>query len=541
MQQSVGKMERIKTAIRIVIGLVQVLKDMPKIQKQQDKYPAEWEEFGYFTPSLGLIAPCIPFSYTGLFLTNSFVVPLLLMGCVALAWFFSQRSKRPERGSQEEQEAELQRRSDFYFAFFVCYPSMSQCWFNHFNCRALSTTVSVLMADNGIQCYQDPLWWGLAGIAAVGIVTVSFGVPIVYWIWMHRVMNKHLDAVSRKEKSLIVAYRDFALQFSYIAGAYRPEAFMAESIDLLRKLILAGLVIFVRPGTVVQCFVSCLISFFFVLLHLRMWPYPHFGANMLKLVTEVQICLVLQVSVIFHFQEEELAEDGVGHTFYQRLMLALLAVTSFAFPIALFPVSSAERAQAAIVRLGRKDASELELQSAINERNDVRDDQVGQVDEVDRVDEDQVDQNQLDDGPIQVALTAAQLFREIEVDDSGVVLPRNIIAWFAAHQIPVGRGGINLLEHITQYMAEAGIDGDRAGDEEDFVGLLTELRDMDFQTARDRTRGRDYFVHRVRRTAQWALPEVDEWLAELYAAPARLRHPVDERRGEERTENPAYL
>ena len=118
----------------------------------------EWEVFGYFTPSLGLVAPCIPFNYTGLFLTNSFVVPLLLMGCVALAWFFSQRSKRPERGSLEEQEAELQRRSDFYFAFFVCYPSMSQCWFNHFNCRALSTTVSVLMADNGIQCYQDPLW-----------------------------------------------------------------------------------------------------------------------------------------------------------------------------------------------------------------------------------------------------------------------------------------------------------------------------------------------------------------------------------------------
>ena len=179
MAHSASKMERIKTAIRIVIAwavpragtMVQVLQDMPKIQKQQDKYPAEWELFGYFTPSLGLVAPCIPFNYTGLFLTNSFVVPLLLMGCVALAWFFSQRSKRPERGSLEEQEAELQRRSDFYFAFFVCYPSMSQCWFNHFNCRALSTTVSVLMADNGIQCYQDPLWWGLAGIAVVGIVT----------------------------------------------------------------------------------------------------------------------------------------------------------------------------------------------------------------------------------------------------------------------------------------------------------------------------------------------------------------------------------
>ena len=68
MQHSASNMERIKTAIRIVIGLVQVLKDMPKIQKQQDKYSAEWEVFGYFTPSLGLVAPCIPFNYTGLFL-----------------------------------------------------------------------------------------------------------------------------------------------------------------------------------------------------------------------------------------------------------------------------------------------------------------------------------------------------------------------------------------------------------------------------------------------------------------------------------------
>ena len=121
MQHSASNMERIKTAIRIVIGLVQVLKDMPKIQKQQDKYPAEWELFGYFTPSLDLVAPCIPFSYTGLFLTNSFVVPLLLMGCVALAWFFSQRSKRPERGSQEEQEAELQRELDEVRAWELFY------------------------------------------------------------------------------------------------------------------------------------------------------------------------------------------------------------------------------------------------------------------------------------------------------------------------------------------------------------------------------------------------------------------------------------
>ena len=39
-------------------------------------------------------------------------------------------------------------------------------------------------------------------------------------------------------------------------------------------------------------------------------------------------------------KDEQLAQDGVGHTFYQRLILALLAVTSLAFPVALYLRSS---------------------------------------------------------------------------------------------------------------------------------------------------------------------------------------------------------
>ena len=38
-----------------------------------------------------------------------------------------------------------------------------------------------------------------------------------------------------------------------------------------------------------QCVVSMAISLAFLILHVYVWPYPHAGANILKLVTEIQV------------------------------------------------------------------------------------------------------------------------------------------------------------------------------------------------------------------------------------------------------------
>eukprot|EP01048_Picozoa_sp_COSAG05_P036088 COSAG05_NODE_16056_length_354_cov_1.207843_1_plen_50_part_01 len=47
---------------------------------------------------------------------------------------------------------------------------------------------------------------------------VSFGVPIVYFFWMRRVYNRLMTQVVAGERSRIECYRDFRLQFDYIAG-----------------------------------------------------------------------------------------------------------------------------------------------------------------------------------------------------------------------------------------------------------------------------------------------------------------------------------
>ena len=66
-------------------------------------------------------------------------------------------------------QAKASRRSDYYFAFFLCYPSMTQSFINHFNCRRLSPTLWVLQKDYSEQCYEG--WCA----ATVQITTLDRG------------------------------------------------------------------------------------------------------------------------------------------------------------------------------------------------------------------------------------------------------------------------------------------------------------------------------------------------------------------------------
>ena len=68
-------------------------------------------------------------------------------------------------------EAKASRRSDYYFAFFLCYPSMTQSFFNHFNCRRLSPTLWVLQKDYSEQCFEG-WWWIFALFSALGLAVI---------------------------------------------------------------------------------------------------------------------------------------------------------------------------------------------------------------------------------------------------------------------------------------------------------------------------------------------------------------------------------
>ena len=149
----------------------------------------------------------------------------------------------------------------------------------------------MLEKDYSVEC-SGTQWWVLAVLSALGILVVSIGFPVGMFVWcaadtwlsvasaepvarasrMRRVWTKQMSAVRRGEKSRVIAQRDFRRKFGYMSGDFKAEAYFAESVDLIRKLMMSGLLSLIRPGTVFQSFCSVLISLTFVTVHIKIWP-----------------------------------------------------------------------------------------------------------------------------------------------------------------------------------------------------------------------------------------------------------------------------
>lgn len=115
----------------------------------------------------------------------------------------------------------------------MVYPTMTQKFFGHFNCRQLGTgqwalvegehgprtcavdriTLKLLhilsvSADYSITCYDSNLatrWWVLAAVSLFGIATVSVGVPLGMFIWMRRSFNREMAMVLERKKARVTA------------------------------------------------------------------------------------------------------------------------------------------------------------------------------------------------------------------------------------------------------------------------------------------------------------------------------------------------
>ena len=61
-------------------------------------------------------------------------------------------------------------------------PTITQTFFGHFNCRALSDSFSVLEKDYSVEC-SGTQWWVLAVLSALGILVVSIGFPVGMFVW----------------------------------------------------------------------------------------------------------------------------------------------------------------------------------------------------------------------------------------------------------------------------------------------------------------------------------------------------------------------
>ena len=196
--------------------------------------------------------------------------------------------------------------SNAFFVVFFCYPRICTNSFAVFICRVvqLDPTVSVLEADDRVLCQDsDHAIYQYASILFIGAVSV--GVPLGVAILLFREYRR-LPAVSQSLKVRVSdafgisieeagpAVHDVTMgsAYGFLVDAFKPQFYLSESVDMLRKLCLVGLVVLFDRGSVVQLLATLCISIAFMFWHVKAWPYK------IDLVRRLCCCRRLRVELL---------------------------------------------------------------------------------------------------------------------------------------------------------------------------------------------------------------------------------------------------
>ena len=225
-------------------------------------------------------------------------LPLVMgVGC-ALVYEIKSRGK-DDRGVAAARNVAVQMG---FFIIFLVYPFVSQTVFTGFSCRRLADHESWLSADLQISCdtLGHVLYMAVA-ILAVGIYPV--GVPI--WTLFLLVKNRH---------DMKIENSPGRLRYAFLVADYKPEYYFWETLEMLRKVILTGLLIFFARGSVLQLVVGILITFCFLLGTARNMPYKSMTSNRFKLATESALMLTLIFAVLLKvdLSKEDIDETTIG-------------------------------------------------------------------------------------------------------------------------------------------------------------------------------------------------------------------------------------
>ena len=107
-----------------------------------------------------------------------------------------------------------------------------------------------------------------------------------------KMLQKRASRAKRKKKKW---WQGGSEKYSFLTRDYKPEFYYFECIELVRKMLLAGAIIFFSQGSVEQAFVAGIVSFFFFAVYARAMPFRDRFDNILKLCAEVQVCRAIAI------------------------------------------------------------------------------------------------------------------------------------------------------------------------------------------------------------------------------------------------------
>lgn len=149
--------------------------------------------------------------------------------------------------------------------FFV-YASVSSVLFQAFACETLDDGKNYLRADYRTLCdsAEHSAFQVYAGFM---VVLYAAGIPAFYGVLLFR----DRDILSRDRANRVDSPR--VTSTSDLWSPYRPSVYYYEVIECARRIMLAGVVVFIYPNTAAQIAITLMMAFVFAMLSEGLTPY----------------------------------------------------------------------------------------------------------------------------------------------------------------------------------------------------------------------------------------------------------------------------
>ena len=198
----------------------------------------------------------------------------------------------------------------------------------------------LLVHDDTIEC-EETLHDFYQILATIVVCTVGIAMPcwFSYTLWKQSQANiKAADSLRTRELAaeLQVPDKDVELVaeqimmdegYSFLTSAFKPSVIWWESVDMLRKLALVGLVLLLGPGSAGQLFVGLLLTVGFSALLVGVWPYKDKWDSAFKAATELHIFIAIAIATVMHSSTTEtLDREMLPAGFYSHALVVSFAV-----------------------------------------------------------------------------------------------------------------------------------------------------------------------------------------------------------------------
>jgi hypothetical protein len=111
--------------------------------------------------------------------------------------------------------------------------------------------------------------------------------------------------------------------YGFLLRAYGPRHYWFENFDMVRKLLLVGVLVVVGRGSAAQVGCAACLSVGFIMLQFKLWPYKLSADNTFKAVIEAQIFATVLVALLL---KTDLTTEAVGASFYDVMLVTLFAI-----------------------------------------------------------------------------------------------------------------------------------------------------------------------------------------------------------------------